>query len=47
MLKLEHVSKHYTDFSLSDVSFELPEGMIMGLIGENGAGKTTCLSAIL
>ena len=47
MLKLEHVSKRYTDFSLSDVSFELPEGMIMGLIGENGAGKTTCLSAIL
>ena len=29
MLKLEHVSKHYTDFSLNDVSFELPEGMIM------------------
>ncbi len=47
MLKLEHVSKHYRDFSLNDVSFELPEGMIMGLIGENGAGKTTCLSAIL
>ena len=47
MLKLEHVSKHYHDFSLNDVSFEIPEGMIMGLIGENGAGKTTCLSAIL
>ena len=47
MLKLSHVSKHYSDFSLNDVSFEVPEGMIMGLIGENGAGKTTCLSAIL
>ena len=47
MLRLQHVSKNYCDFLLNDISFELPEGMIMGLIGENGAGKTTCLSAIL
>ncbi len=47
MLILKHVGKHYLDFSLEDVNFELPEGMIMGLIGENGAGKTTCLSAVL
>lgn len=47
MLKCRNVTKTYHDFVLDQVSFDLPEGMVMGLIGENGAGKTTCLSAIL
>src|SRR5262249_24180319 len=35
--------------ALDDVSFDLPEGMLLGLIGPNGAGKTTlfnCLSRL-
>lgn len=47
MLKLNNVSKKFPNFSLQDISFELPKGYIMGLIGENGAGKTTILNHIL
>ena len=43
MLKLENTSKYLGSFCLKDISFELPEGYILGLIGENGAGKTTLL----
>lgn len=46
MLKLEQVSKNRNTFHLDHISFELPDGYIMGLIGENGAGKTTLLHII-
>lgn len=46
-LELKHVTKHYTDFMLNDVSFSLPSGCILGLIGENGAGKSTTIHLIL
>lgn len=46
MLKVEHLQKHYKDFSL-DCSFCVPPGRITGLIGQNGAGKTTAFKAIL
>ena len=32
---------------LSDVSFSIPQGAFVGLLGANGAGKTTMLRAIL
>jgi ABC-2 type transport system ATP-binding protein len=47
MLKIENLCKTYPKFSLKNVSFELPEGYIMGFIGANGAGKTTTLKSIL
>ncbi len=46
-IKVEKLSKNYLDFSLSDVSFVLPKGCILGLIGQNGAGKTTVIKLIL
>lgn len=46
-LTVSGLAKNYKEFSLSDVSFEVPQGAIVGLIGENGAGKSTTLNAIL
>lgn len=46
-IKVEHLCKTYSDFKLQDVTFALQEGCIMGLIGENGAGKSTTIKAIL
>lgn len=46
-LKLENVSKVYTDFKLEHVNINLPQGCIMGFIGENGAGKSTTIKLIL
>jgi ABC-2 type transport system ATP-binding protein len=46
-LQLDGVGKSYKGFALRDVSFDLPRGYIMGLIGANGAGKTTILKLIM
>lgn len=44
---IEHLSKNYGTFCLNDVSFCVPGGAIVGLIGENGAGKSTTIKCIL
>lgn len=46
-VELDNVTKEYKDFKLADISLRVPKGCIMGLIGENGAGKTTIIKAIL
>ncbi len=46
-LKLTNITKKYDDFILDNVSFNVPKGNIVGLIGENGAGKSTTLNSIL
>ena len=46
MLRLENVKKHYGEFSL-ERSLEVQAGCVTGLIGKNGAGKSTTFKAIL
>ena len=46
-LTVSGLTKKYEAFTLSDISFEVPKGTIAGLIGENGAGKSTTLNAVL
>jgi len=46
-LKLENVTKEYKDFKLDNISVNVPRGVIMGFIGENGAGKSTTIKLIL
>lgn len=47
LLEVKDLSKEYPNYKLDRVSFNIPKGTIMGLIGENGAGKSTTLSAVL
>lgn len=46
-VEVKNLSKDYGEFKLEDVSFSLPKGTVTGLIGENGAGKTTIIKSIL
>ena len=46
-LAINGISKQYSRFALQDVSFTVPKGSIVGLIGENGAGKSTVLRCAL
>lgn len=46
-LDVRNINKHYNNFQLKDVSFQLEKGYIMGFIGANGAGKTTTIKSIL
>ncbi len=47
LLRVDHVTKQFGGLTaVKDVSFELPEGLILGIIGPNGAGKTTLFNCI-
>ena len=48
-LILKNVNKEYekSNFAIKDISFLVPEGSIVGFIGENGAGKSTTMNCIL
>ena len=46
-LELKNISKSFSGFCLDNISLTLPSGCIMGLIGENGAGKSTTIKLIL
>lgn len=47
MVQLTNVKKKIGQFFLEDITFSLREGYIMGLIGENGAGKSSILKLLL
>ena len=46
-IEIKNLNKEYKKFKLDNVSFKVPRGSIMGFIGENGAGKSTTIKAIL
>lgn len=46
-IELKNVTRVYPGFTLDNVSFSVPRGTVMGFIGENGAGKSTTIRAIL
>lgn len=47
ILEVRDLEKKYKDFTLDKISFSIPSGTIVGLIGENGAGKSTTINSIL
>jgi ABC-2 type transport system ATP-binding protein len=46
-IELSGVSKKYRYFTLEDIHLKLPRGQIMGLIGANGAGKSTTIRVLM
>ena len=46
-LEVRGLSKTYPAFTLKNVSFDVPQGAVVGFIGRNGAGKSTTLKSIL
>lgn len=47
MIKANNVTKKFEDFTaLKNMSCEIPEGCIYGLVGSNGAGKSTFLRLV-
>ena len=45
--ELRHVSRSFGDFGISDLNLTLPGGCILGLMGENGAGKSTTIRLLM
>ena len=46
-LEIKNVTKSFPGFRLDNLNLTLPSGCVMGLIGENGAGKSTTIRLIL
>ena len=46
-LEIHSLKKTFTDFGLDDISFSLPTGFIMGLVGKMGLGKQLQLNSFL
>ena len=46
-IEIRHLTKDYGSFKLDDVTFNVPMGTVVGLIGENGAGNSTTIKCIL
>lgn len=45
--EIKNLTKRFTGFTLENISLAVPGGSIMGLIGENGAGKSTTIKCLL
>lgn len=46
-IEIKGLEKHYDGFQLGSFDLTLPSGCIMGLVGENGAGKSTTIKLIM
>lgn len=46
-IEVRGLTKSYGDFALRDLTFSLPSGSILGLVGENGAGKSSTIGLLL
>ncbi len=46
-IEISDLTKSYDGFKLDNISFNVPQGSIMGFIGQNGAGKTTTIRLLL
>ena len=46
-IEIKGLEKHYNGFQLGSFDLTLPSGCIMGLVGENGAGKSTSIKLIM
>lgn len=46
-LEVKGLKKSFRDFSLRDITFAVPEGAVVGMIGENGSGKSTIVKCIM
>ncbi|MCI9037398.1 MAG: ABC transporter ATP-binding protein [Oscillospiraceae bacterium] len=46
-IEIKGLTKHYKDFSLENMDLTLPAGCVLGLVGENGAGKSTTIRLIM
>lgn len=46
-IKCTNVHKKLDGFEIKDISFEMPGGYILGLIGRNGCGKTTLIRTLM
>lgn len=44
---VKNLIKKYDGFKLNNISFQIPKGSIVGFVGENGAGKSTTIRAML
>lgn len=47
MIRIEHVSKSYAQPVLRDVSFDVPDGCLYGLIGPGASGKSVLLKSVV
>ena len=46
-IQLSHINKSFGDFAIRDLCLEVPSGTICGMVGENGAGKSTTIRLLM
>ena len=46
-IELSHINKSFGDFAIQDLELAVPSGTICGLVGENGAGKSTTIRLLM
>jgi ABC-2 type transport system ATP-binding protein len=47
MIRVDHLTRLFGDFTaVNDISFDIDQGEIVGLLGHNGAGKTTIMKML-